>query len=223
MKKLCLFIVVIACVILSSCGGSHNKAIKTDMDSLSYALGVEAAVSAFRFDSTINVDLYVQGFKDFFDKTNTMTFEQARSYVGYYVAVGRAKRNDEASKKWFEEVVKKKKNVQNTVSGLYYVIEKEGQEPKVQINDTVSVIYTLRTPEGTILDASNPDKPYQFVPATGMTIRGFAEGVTLAGKGGKVTLFVPWDLAYGEFGTTNLGPKQSLQFDVEIVNVKPAK
>ena len=222
MKKLCLLAVAVAGVMLSSCGGSRTKAIKTDLDSLAYAFGVETAADLFQFDSTMNIDIYVQAVKDYFENTSSMTYEQARSYIGYYIAVGRAKRNEEMSKKWFDEVLAKRKNVQTTPSGLYYVIEKEGQEPKVQFDDTVTVAYTLRSSQGIIFDASGSDRAYTFVPSSGTTVAGFAEGVTLAGKGGKLTLFVPWELAYGDLGTGGIEPKQSLQFDVEILDIKHA-
>lgn len=53
-------------------------------------------------------------------------------------------------------------------------------------------------------------------------IKGWTEGMKLVGKGGKITLWIPSDLAYGPRGTgRDIGPNEALRFDVEIVDVKP--
>ena len=53
-------------------------------------------------------------------------------------------------------------------------------------------------------------------------IRGWTEGMKLVGKGGKITLWIPSDLAYGPQGAgRDIGPNEALRFDVEIVDVKP--
>ena len=42
----------------------------------------------------------------------------------------------------------------------------------------------------------------------------------LIGKGGKITLWIPAELAYGERGAgQNIGPNQALRFDVELLEV----
>ena len=53
-------------------------------------------------------------------------------------------------------------------------------------------------------------------------IKGWTEGMKLVGKGGKITLWVPSDMAYGSRGAgRDIGPNEALRFDVEIVDVKP--
>ena len=45
----------------------------------------------------------------------------------------------------------------------------------------------------------------------------------LIGKGGKITLWIPSELAYGERGAGQLiGPNSALRFDVELLDVIPA-
>ena len=53
-------------------------------------------------------------------------------------------------------------------------------------------------------------------------IKGWTEGMKLVGKGGKITLWIPSELAYGERGAgRDIGPNEALQFEVEIIDVKP--
>ena len=50
-------------------------------------------------------------------------------------------------------------------------------------------------------------------------IQGFKEGVKLLAVGDKATLFVPYNLAYGESGTRGIPPKSDLIFEVEILDL----
>ena len=50
---------------------------------------------------------------------------------------------------------------------------------------------------------------------------GLAEGVKLVGQGGKITLWMPSNLAYGAAGAEDKGikPNEMLCYEVEIVEV----
>ena len=50
-------------------------------------------------------------------------------------------------------------------------------------------------------------------------IKGWTEGLQLIGEGGKIKLFVPSELGYGENGQSRIEPNSTLIFDVELVKV----
>ena len=50
-------------------------------------------------------------------------------------------------------------------------------------------------------------------------IKGWTEGLGLLGEGGKATLYIPSDLAYGARGTRGIAPNSTLIFDVEVLKV----
>ena len=53
-------------------------------------------------------------------------------------------------------------------------------------------------------------------------IAGWTEGLQLIGEGGKIRLFVPSALGYGENGNRGIEPNSTLIFDVELVKVNKA-
>ena len=55
-------------------------------------------------------------------------------------------------------------------------------------------------------------------PDAGM-IPGFKEGLRLLNVGDKATLFLPYNLAYGENGNRAIPPRSDLIFEVEILEL----
>ncbi|MFA5257701.1 MAG: FKBP-type peptidyl-prolyl cis-trans isomerase [Opitutales bacterium] len=103
-------------------------------------------------------------------------------------------------------------------SGLYYTIITAGNAAKKAGKaDLVSVNYEGRLIDGTQFDKSA--SPVQFPVAA--VVAGFSEGVQLVGEGGKVRLYIPGKLGYGDNPPPGCGilPGSMLVFDVEIVGV----
>ena len=107
-----------------------------------------------------------------------------------------------------------KENVDTTASGLQYTIIASGADYKVQPQDTVWVNYKGTLIDGTVFDQNDSTK---FV--ANRVIRGWTEGLGLLGEGGKATLYIPAELAYGERGNRGIEPNSTLIFDVEVLKV----
>ena len=107
-----------------------------------------------------------------------------------------------------------KENVDTTASGLQYTIISEGAEYKVQPQDTVWVNYKGTLLDGTVFDENDST---QFV--ANRVIKGWTEGLGLLGEGGKATLYIPAELAYGSRGNRTIEPNSTLIFDVEVLKV----
>ena len=107
-----------------------------------------------------------------------------------------------------------KANVDTTASGLQYTIIAAGAEEKIQPQDTVWVNYKGTLLDGTVFDENDST---EFV--ANRVIRGWTEGLGLLGEGGKATLYIPADLAYGARGNRNIEPNSTLIFDVEVLKV----
>ena len=115
-----------------------------------------------------------------------------------------------------------------TVSGIYYVISKEGTGEKVQAGQSVSVNYTGKLIDGKVFD-SNEDSAFHHVEAftvevgKGHVIKGWDEGLQLLKKGSKATLFIPSGLAYGPQEHNPIPANGILIFDVTILDVMTAE
>ena len=107
-----------------------------------------------------------------------------------------------------------KENVDTTASGLQYTIIASGADYKVQPQDTVWVNYKGTLLDGTVFDENDST---EFV--ANRVIRGWTEGLGLLGEGGKATLYIPAELAYGSRGNRNIEPNSTLIFDVEVLKV----
>lgn len=221
MKKTIFIGVATMAAVLSSCGSKEGASIKTETDSLSYAIGTELGNMAFQFDSTMDVEYVVAGVKEVFAKKPTMTREQANAFIQEYMTVGVARKNDKASQEFLAEKAKVEGAVKSE-TGLIYKVETPGTEPKVQMGDSVEVHYVLSLPNGQKLQSSKDrGMTYNFRVSEEGNIKGFTEGLLQVGEGGKTTLYIPYELGYGEAGNQmgGIGPKQALQFDVEVVKV----
>ncbi len=120
-----------------------------------------------------------------------------------------------------QDYLKSKKlfgKAQKTASGLYYVMESEGEGRAPSIEDQVKVHY-----HGTLLDESVFDSsvdrgtPAEF-PLRGV-IKGWQEGIPLLKPGGKAKLVIPPDLGYGPrpAGGGKIPANSVLVFDVELI------
>ncbi len=107
-----------------------------------------------------------------------------------------------------------KENVDTTASGLQYTIVASGADYKIAPKDTVWVNY-----KGTLLDGTVFDENDSTMFVANRVIRGWTEGLGLLGEGGKATLYIPSNLAYGERGNRSIAPNSTLIFDVEVLKV----
>ena len=112
----------------------------------------------------------------------------------------------------------KAEGVQVTESGLQYIITEPGNDVKPAAADTVFVHYKGTLTDGTVFDES-PKNDEGVRMLLNRVIKGWTEGLQLIGEGGKIKLFVPSELGYGENGQSRIEPNSTLIFDIELVKV----
>lgn len=85
-----------------------------------------------------------------------------------------------------------------------------------------TVNYTGYFPDGKVFDTSIGKEPFPFPAGAGRVIHGWDTGFQGMRIGGKRRLFVPYQLAYGDFGRPPIPPKADLIFDVELLGISDA-
>ncbi|MES2694551.1 MAG: FKBP-type peptidyl-prolyl cis-trans isomerase [Verrucomicrobiota bacterium] len=126
-------------------------------------------------------------------------------------------KNDAANAAYFTKL-KENKAIVGLPSGLHYEVTQEGTGPNPTANDKVKVHYTGKLLDGSVFDSSvQRGQPAEF--GLGEVIPGWTEGLQKVKKGGKITLYVPPDLAYGAEGRPGIPPSSTLVFEVELLDI----
>jgi len=108
-----------------------------------------------------------------------------------------------------------------TASGLFYTETKKGKGAIVKAGNEVTVNYTGKLLNGQEFDSSvGKPEPFKFIVGQGMVIPGWDEALQLMAKGGKATLLIPSNLAYGARGAGGvIPPFAPLAFEIELVDI----
>ena len=102
---------------------------------------------------------------------------------------------------------------------LQLIDEVQGSGAEVPAGATVTVQYAgVAAPTGTLIDSSWSRGEPISVPLSGV-IPGWTEGIVGMKEGGRRTLVIPAELAYGDSGPA---PGQSLVFTIDLVSIDAA-
>jgi len=120
------------------------------------------------------------------------------------------------------------KEIQTTESGLKYIVHEEGEGEFVKKGDFIQVHYFGALMDGTAFDNSfGKAKRFAFQVGRGRVIKGWEDGVVNVKKGGKITMFIPYALGYGEAGkpsrngkTPGIPERADIAFYVEVVDIR---
>lgn len=104
-------------------------------------------------------------------------------------------------------------------NGIRYIVEKNGDGPRPQTGNTVTVHYTGRLTDGQIFDSSVGRAPFTFQVGTGQVIKGWDQMVGEMRKGEKRKVLLPPDMAYGSRGAGPIPPNSWLVFEIEVLDI----
>lgn len=200
----------------------------SELDKMSYAMGMNMGEYLTRTPIKINLALAQQGIADFIARTPKLSPEE-------YVAMMQLlqQKMQDAGRQQVEEVAATnaaaeqkfmagnadKPGVTVTASGLQYEVITAGNGPKPAAEDVVRVHYV-----GTLLDGSKFDssvdrgEPAEF--GVNQVIAGWTEALQLMPVGSKYKLYIPSAIAYGEQGAGQaIPPNAALVFEVELLDI----
>lgn len=116
-------------------------------------------------------------------------------------------------------------NAQQTESGLYYIVLKEGSGKKPKKGDLIKAHYDLKIAgkNKKIADSRSTNKPLHAAIGVGRLIKAWDEAVLDMKVGERRIIIAPYFLAYGEQGRGKvIPPKSTLIFDLELLVINPS-
>ena len=119
-----------------------------------------------------------------------------------------------------EYVEKTWPGAKKTMTGIRYVIMKEGEGDTPKPGDKVNVLYTGRLLDGKVFDqATDPAQPFTFRVRREAVIEGWDQVLQLMKRGEKRLVIIPPELAYGTRGQPpKIGRNQTLVFEMELLS-----
>ena len=207
---------------------STSSALKTPLDSVSYAIGMQVG-SELRTNlqnvpgGPLKMDLFIEAMsKELRADTANLLIERSKlmEIIQTYMMKAeeeRAKSADIENNLFFENN-KKNKNVITTSSTLQYEILWEGTGPRPKATDKVKVHYHGTLIDGTVFDSSvERGEPIEF--ELDKVIPGWTEGLQLMPVGSKFRFFIPPFLGYGPRAMGKIRANSVLIFEVELLDI----
>ena len=218
-------------VVLSSCnnGGNNsvteNSELKTKIDSVSYSLGVLMANSLKedKYYDSVDYGKFIAGFKEFIEGNQKINAQDAENFLRKYSA-DKTLAEMEAEKQKNEEFMVKNaqnKNVVTTDSGLQYEVLESGSGASPDTNDVVYIHYKGSLIDGTVFDAVS-DTAESVKLQMNRIIPGMQQALSMMKEGDKWKIYIPYKLAYGEYGVPNspIKPYSTLIFEIKLDKVE---
>jgi len=194
-------------------------------DSLSYSIGLMIGNNFvdMQLDSAINHKKFVAGMEHASEATPE-ELQEANRFIDLFMKKKEAEKMKPLMQKE-QDFLNNNKNqagVVTTNSGLQYQIISEGAGINAAATDSVSIHYKGTLISGEVFDSSEgfgtaTAKPVGFM--LNRVIPGFTEGLQLIKEGGKMKLFVPSALAYGDMAQGSIPAFSTLIFEIELVKV----
>jgi FKBP-type peptidyl-prolyl cis-trans isomerase FklB len=201
---------------------SAALSLKTENDSISYAIGVSLANFYKQQNiSNINTAILVKAVKDVEANKPILSEQECQSTLMTYVQKQQAEKalGNKKLGQDFLAANAKKPGVVTLPSGLQYQILKEGTGPKPKLTDMVRVHYHGTLTDGRVFDSS-VDRGQPIELNVNGVIPGWTEALQLMPVGSKWKLYIPSNLAYGDRQAGQMiAPGSTLIFDVELLDI----
>ena len=127
---------------------------------------------------------------------------------------------NKAKAKEYLALLATQEGVMKDLSGFYYEILKVGKGPSPTMKNTVRLHYHGTLIDGTVFDSSvDRGQPVSF--SMGGVIKGFSGGLTKTQVGGKVKIYIPSELGYGDNPRPGgkIKPGDMLIFECELLEI----
>jgi len=218
---LCLFLVGME---------AHARGIREDVDMVG-----ERARTSYAFGMTVGLDLrqaglemdyaaFIEGLMAAMERDEAdLLLERDEALELVQIAFERAMERQSEELRIREELFlaanAAEPGVQQTESGLQFVVLEQGDGPIPSAYDVVLVNYQGMLTDGSIFDSSYLRGAPEVIPLQ-MVIPGWSEGIQLMNVGSRFRFYIPSRLAYGARGAGQIIPPfATLIFTIELLEI----
>ena len=217
-----------AVALSASCSGGRKQSaatLRTEDDSLAYVIGMHVGRNLLQMDTTLNIEALCDGLRDAYAGSPKAKFTdaEARTFYLRFVNYTEPERVKAYEEQFLSDFRRENRTYARTGSGLTYSVDVMGDEttlPRYD-SDTVSIRYVAKHRDGRVFHSSY-DAGDTLRTALGDMREGVREAIKLASKGGKISVWVPAELAYGSQGDHDDGiaPNETLFYEIELLDVE---
>ncbi len=219
---------ILAAAVLAIGGVGCQKKLDTDQRKASYAIGQQIGTNLKNQNIEFDPDVVAMSINEAATGKESKLKPEEMQQALMKLQEGIMKKQTEGAEKnkadaaAFLEKNKTVEGVKTTASGLQYQVIQEGTGKTPTLKDTVKAHYKGTLINGQQFDSSyDRGQPAEF-PVEGV-IKGWTEALQMMKVGGKMKLFVSPELGYGAAARPGIPANSVLIFDVELVDVLPAK
>jgi len=223
---------LLSCIVLASCGRNDGLpepgSLETSEQKFSYAIGFQVG-SRVRQDSLpVDPGLVAIGVRDALSDANPRIAEEAmrEAIVAYQQKraqeLGALAEQNKTTGQKFRDEFAGGKDVVKLESGVLYKVLKKGSGASPKAGDSVVAHYRGTLINGREFDSSySRSEPETFAVAD--VIAGWQQVLPLMQVGAKWQVVIPPEQGYGMEGAGDvIGPNETLVFEIELLDVKPA-
>ncbi len=225
MRSNTLFMIILCAVPVAFAAAAEPLNLEDETARINYSLGYQIGGDFKRQGVEMNADAVVKGIEDALsggeplmtpgDMQATLTDLKRKVVAAQKKSAVDLELKTIAEGEQFMQENAKQEGVVTTESGLQYQIIEEGTGKAPAPTDKVTVNYL-----GTLINGNEFDSSYsRGEPAAFQlngVIKGWTEGLQHVKEGGKIKLFIPPKLAYGDRGPM---AHRTLVFDIELISV----
>lgn len=213
-------------VMMVACSGekkSGHATLNDEIDSLSYIVGMNIGYNLLEMDSTLRREAIIKGMNDVLKGNERITFDDARMFFLAYMNYGVYERVRNYEEQYLTDLEAADKDVERTRTGLTYKVAELGDMNNIANSDrdTVAITYFASRMSGEEVDPVAEREDTVRIAMRDL-VPGLKEGIKLIGEGGKITLWIPSERAFGPEGDEEKGikPNEMLRYELSLLEVK---